>query len=314
MISKLQDLSRRPILVTGSHRSCSSLVGRMIGLSPQIGYIHEPFNYFIERKGICNAEFNKFFTYITDENENLYYRNLSRTISYKYNFLSQVSLVKSVKDVRYLLSEYYHFLQYDLLDSRALVKDPFALFSSEWLAQRFNMDVIILVRHPMAFANSLAKLSWSFPFSHFLEQPLLMRDYLYPFEEEINDYSREEKPLLEQAILLWKLIYYMVYKFSRKYQHWLYIRHEDLASDPEVTFSNIFNYLRIDYTEQLQSSIREHCCTSEDVGSDKNPYLLKRDSQATIGSWKSSYSAAEVSRFRSQVEEISQYFYTDLDW
>lgn len=314
MNSELQIFNQRPILVTGSHRSCSSLVGRMIGLSPGIGYIHEPFNYFIERKGVCNAKFDKFFTYITEENEELYLKDLSRTLSYKYNLISQAKLLKSVKDVRYLLSEYLHFLKFDLLNSRVLIKDPFALFSTEWLAQKFNMDVIILIRHPIAFANSLVKLNWSFPFSHFLDQPLLIRDYLYPFEDEINDYVKQEKPLLQQAIFLWKIIYYMVYKFRQKKQQWLYVRHEDLANNPEVVFFDIFSYLKIDYTEDLQSLIREYCCTSESTGSDKNPYLLKRDSRSTVGSWKSMYSETEISKVRSQVEEVSQYFYTDLDW
>jgi Sulfotransferase family len=314
MTRKNRKSSSRPILVTGSHRSCSSLVGRMIGLSPRIGYIHEPFNYFIGRKGICNANFDKFFTYITDENESFYDRDISRTISYKYNLLSQLGLVKSKGDVKYLLSEYYHFLKYDLLNSRALVKDPFALFSSEWLSQKFDMDVIILIRHPMAFVNSLVKLNWSFPFSHFLEQPLLIKDYLYPFEDEINNYARKEQPLLQQATLLWKVIYYVVYRFKQKYQQWLYIRHEDLASEPEAIFFDIFSYLKIDYTEHLQKSVKEHCCVSEDIGLDSNPYLLKRDSRATIGSWKSNYTDAEISGVRSQVEEVSQYFYTDLDW
>jgi hypothetical protein len=286
----------------------------VIGLSPGIGYIHEPFNFFIERKGICNAKFDKFFTYITEENEGIYLRDLSRTISYNYNLIAQAKLVKSVKDVRYLLSEYFYFLKYNFLGSRALVKDPFALFSSEWLAQKFNMDVIILIRHPMAFIHSLIKLNWSFPFFHFSDQPLLIRDYLYPFETEINDYAKKEKPLLKQAILLWKIIYYMVYKLRQKQQQWLCIRHEDLANNPEAVFFDIFSYLKIDYTEYLQNSIREYCCIREKTSSDENPYLIKRDSRSIIGSWKSIYSESEISKVRSQVEEVSQYFYTDLDW
>ena len=37
-------LGRRPILVTGSHRSGTTWVGKTIALSPSVTYIGEPFN------------------------------------------------------------------------------------------------------------------------------------------------------------------------------------------------------------------------------------------------------------------------------
>src|SRR6476620_4378035 len=37
--------SARPIVVTGTHRSGTTWVGEMIATSPQVAYVHEPFNY-----------------------------------------------------------------------------------------------------------------------------------------------------------------------------------------------------------------------------------------------------------------------------
>lgn len=50
---------------------------------------------------------------------------------------------------------------------RLLIKDPLAYFSSKWFAKSYDMDVLILIRHPAAFAASLKQQGWYFPFSHF---------------------------------------------------------------------------------------------------------------------------------------------------
>lgn len=66
-INTMNSSNKKPILVTGSHRSGSTWVGRMLALSPSVGYIHEPFNI-RHRHGICKAHFEYWFQYICDEN------------------------------------------------------------------------------------------------------------------------------------------------------------------------------------------------------------------------------------------------------
>jgi len=66
--------SKTKILVTGSHRSGTTWVAKMIANSPSVGYIHEPFNPTIYRPGICAAKFRG-FTYISKENEAAFMTN-----------------------------------------------------------------------------------------------------------------------------------------------------------------------------------------------------------------------------------------------
>jgi len=53
---------RKPILVTGSHRSGTTWAGRSLVLAPNTAYIHEPFN--IETNITANA---KPFMAVTDQ-------------------------------------------------------------------------------------------------------------------------------------------------------------------------------------------------------------------------------------------------------
>ena len=65
-------MAKRPILVTGSHLSGTTWVGKMISQSPSVGYIHEPFSPHCE-PGLCGAKFGYWFPYVSDENGSIFY-------------------------------------------------------------------------------------------------------------------------------------------------------------------------------------------------------------------------------------------------
>ena len=74
---------RRPILVTGSHRSGSSWVGQMISLSPRVGYIHEPFALHHHR-GVCAMEVPYWFLDVTPDNAAAFRPYLQETLRFRY--------------------------------------------------------------------------------------------------------------------------------------------------------------------------------------------------------------------------------------
>jgi len=77
-----------------------------------------------------------------------------------------------------------------LRGGRLILKDPIAALSSDWLAGNFELEVVVLVRHPAAFAASLKRLNWRHPFEHFLQQEMLMERYLDPYRAEIASKRR----------------------------------------------------------------------------------------------------------------------------
>lgn len=70
-----------------------------------------------------------------------------------------------------------------------------------------------LIRYPSAFAPSVKRFGWTYPFAHFTEQPLIMRDHLAPFKAEARAYSINEYDPLDHSILLWRLIHHAVYEY-----------------------------------------------------------------------------------------------------
>lgn len=138
------------------------------------------------------------------------------------------------------------------------MKDPIAVFSAETLASLFDMDVIVTIRHPAAIVNSYKALNWNHPFSHFLNQPELMEEHLAPFRPEIEEFAKTEYDIVDQTALLWKLIHYMIIKYRETQTEWIFVRYEDLASDPIEGYRKIFDKIKLPISDRTRHVIQAH--------------------------------------------------------
>ncbi|MGF1524215.1 MAG: sulfotransferase [Leptolyngbyaceae cyanobacterium] len=319
LMSYAMSHAMKPILVTGAHRSGSTWVGRMLASAPQVGYIQEPLNLY-HRPGICGAQVKHWFPYISCENEALYYENIRDTINFRYKVGKELQSVRSLKDLLRAARDYRDFSRYQATQSRPLIKDPLAIFSAEWLASKFEMDVVMLIRHPAAFVASIKSKKWAFPFSHILEQTHLIEAHLHPFAAEIQAYTEVEQDLVDQACLLWKLIHFRISQYQNHHKDWIFKRHEDISLNPLSEFKDICERLNLEFSEAARHTITSHSATKNPVDALKyDPFLflrrhLKRDSKANIFNWKSRLNHSEIARIKEQTHAISSLFYTESDW
>lgn len=309
---------KKPLLVTGAHRSGSTWVGRMIALSPDLVYIHEPFNVnsnaHISPPGIYNVTFDYWFTYITSVNEGRFYKSLKKTIELRYNLPAALRESRHPRDWVGEMRQYIRFARYRFRGMQPLLKDPIAVLSAEWLADRFDMHVVVLIRHPAAFASSVKKKGWTHPFTHFLDQPLLMEEHLGPFEAEIAEYAERPPDIIDQACLLWRIIYYMVSKYKARHSNWIFLRHEDISREPLRYFEMLFAELGLEFTPEIERIITEHSNAANPVEPGRSDNELKRDSRANIWNWKQRLSPMEIAYIRQKVEDVSAEFYAVEDW
>ena len=305
-------VSQKPILITGSHRSGTTWVGSMLAASRTVGYIHEPFNV-IRPPGICRAKFKHWFTYVCSENESMFFKAIRDTLRFRYDLFGAARSARSVTRLRGLAREFASFLMSRAAHARPLLKDPISLFSAEWLASRFDMDVVVMIRHPAGFASSLEKLNWTFPFSHLLEQPLLMRDHLRPFEAEIREYAAGPVDILDQASLLWRIMHHTIAGYRRRHPEWIFVRHEDLSLDPLRGFECLASRLQVELGRRAKDMILK-ASDSKNPGDPADPYAIRRYSRATASIWKERLTPAKIRQIRDHVEDVSRMFYSDRDW
>jgi len=304
--------SQRPILVTGSLRSGTTWAGKMISVASEVGYIHEPFNLEIFM-GVNPRSFEFWFTYLDDADSETYGETFREILDFRYPFAHNASQVRTPRNVAKLLRDQGISAYHRIRNDRPLVKDPIAFFSSDWLAGQFDMQVLVLIRHPAAFCSSLKILNWEIPFNHLLRQLLLMEKYLYPYEKEMVEFERNEKDIIDQGILLWNCIHFTVKKYQEKNADWIFIRHEDLSLDPCDQFRLLYDKLNLKFTQKAKNAIEESSGSHNPVEQIPGKQL-KRDSRKNVTNWKNRLSREEVERIRLKTTDLSSLFYTDSEW
>lgn len=305
----------KPILLTGSHRSGSSWVGRLLAEAPGVGLLYEPFNLepHIRRRNGCKVRFPYWYTYVCEENQDQYLKGLSETLAFHYHFAAQCDSVSSLKDMGRLLRDFTYITSCRLARRRPLMKDPIAALSAEWLANSFDMQVIILVRHPAAFVGSLLIRNWHHPFHHFLEQPLLMERYLNKYRGELEDIVRSSRDIVDQGALLWTMLYDVLSTYIDRNPDWIVVRHEDLSMQPLEGFRKLYTALGLAYSGESEKLIAAHSLDPRPVKRGL-PKAFQRDSRANTTTWKVRLTPADVIRVRKRVEPVAVRYYEDEDW
>ena len=301
----------------------------MIAHARGVAYIHEPFNM-NHRPGLCKAQFDFQFPYICNENEYPYLNHLADCFRFKYQIFDELKFYRSLKEIVRSILNYSRFTKYRILKKRPLIKDPIAIFSAEWLANRFDMDVVVLIRHPAAFAWSLKKVMWSHPFDHFLQQPLLMKRHLYEYKTEIEEFSKNHKNIVDQAILLWNLIHHMILTYQKNNPNWIFVRHEDLSMRPLEEFRTIYSKLGLEFSPDVEEEIKEfsspeiwlnfRTIIKEKIKklkkrlADDHSEKRKRNSRSNLLRWQQRLTEDEIKKVKKETSAIARKFYSEKDW
>ena len=269
-----------PILVTGAHRSGTTWIGKMLALAPGVGYIHEPFSP-VTAPGISSAPFDIFYTRVSPENEDRYLPGLERTLRFEYGYRAQLLAVRSPGGAVRSAQDAIAFSRARRSHARPLVKDPIALLSAEWLAERFGMDVVVTIRHPAAFAASVLRLGWS--------------------------------QSLDEAALRWADLYSAVDGYRDRHADWEFVRHEDASRAPLPTFERLYERLGLELTAHAREEIERHSAHGNPA-QPRSSHAIRVDSAAVAESWRAYFDAAETARLREATREVWPRFYSDEDW
>ena len=190
-----------------------------------------------------------------------------------------------------------------------------APFAAAWIAQLFDAQVVVMIRHPAAFASSLKKLDWQFSFKPWLDQPSLMADLLEPYRAEIQDHYEREVDVVDQAILMWKAMHDVIDGYRKRHPEWRFVRHEDLSAEPIEGFRALYHHLGLTWGERVERGLARY---SSAGNPDEVPAWrhrsVRRDSAAARRTWLRRLTPDEIARVRAGVAGVSERFYGDDDW
>jgi hypothetical protein len=255
----------------------------------------------------------KWYTLISEENEAEYLPAFRAMLGFRYGLWREVRSVRSSKDFLRMGRDFSIFLRGRLLGKRPLIKDPFAVFSAPWFADRLGCRVIVTVRHPAGFASSLKRLNWSFDFHDLLDQPLLMQRWLGVDRAEMELAYADD--VIGQAALLWRVVYRVVARMMKLYPSFIVVRHEDLSLDPVSCYRDLYAALDLDFTPKVEESILKSSSSENPAElSKKKVHAVKLDSRANLANWKKRLSEAEVMHIRKITGKTAKLFYSDEEW
>lgn len=297
------------VLVTGSHRSGTTWVGKSIALHPRVAYVHEPFHGGNPNK-LVGLRPDHWFEYAPGSSR-------EEEIGRRFDDLFSVSpLRRAAQEARLSnlgIGTPVRFLEYLIQGSRRdrlLLKDPLALLSAGWLYERYGLQVVCMIRHPLSFVGSLKKAGWTFGFENLYDQKELMRNVLFPFEEEIWRACSRPWDLAEGGGLLWNILHFVILGYREQYPSWAFVRYEDLAREPVAGFRDLYEVLNLHMSEEIEAEIKTY--TSHDNPAD--PAMTEyrpRDARKGLENWKQRLSPEEAQKVREKTRDLAASFYGD---
>ena len=302
---KGQDKLNNAVLITGIHRSGSTWIGNMLALSPELIYIHEPFQVGIKYHN-PNGIFDHWFEYVENnipedrKNEILdYIVALTSITAHDLKDLRTRQLHKIKRTLNNALKK----TTFSYYKRRVLIKDPIAVFSSVWLYRNIdNLKVVVLIRRPEAFVSSLKKLNWEFDFNEFAGQPGLMNILNSEEKELVLRYAAQKPDIIHQGIALWNIIYRMLFEMKQKYPQWLFVKYEDIIQSPESEFKSIFKFCNVTLDNSILNKILTYSSSEKGNG-------MKKVSAKQADIWEKRISEDEYNLIISNTKSVSQLWY-----
>jgi hypothetical protein len=285
--------SGRPIFVTGNGRSGTSWIGETLGKAPGVVYYREPCNLpaaeqpddtvwarYVPPEGrdpFFESRLGRSFRGLVEEHDSAPFRALARRWSGPY---------------------------------RVVIKEVATFPSVEWVARRWNPEVLLVVRHPCACALSVGNAALDRTerarLTHLLEDDRRKEGHLEPYREHLLS----ARTPLEVSAAIWSAKSVIVSKAHARHDDWRLVRYEDICDDPLGRFRSLYADLGLGWTQEVEAWVEES--TSE---SSEGAFSTRRVSALQRDAWRRTMTPRQIGEVRRIVEGIGLPYYTsDADW
>tara|TARA_Y100000590_G_scaffold420124_1_gene522488 strand:- start:19 stop:939 length:921 start_codon:yes stop_codon:yes gene_type:complete len=251
--------------------------------------------------------------YVNSENEDNYIKYFQNEIKNDFTFTG-ISDVKDIKDLNFLLRRKGRCIWRKIKNFNHQIIADRALLSMEWLHQKFDANIVIIIRHPASYVGSCIRQGYFFDFEReIMDQKNLVNNLFKEYLDEINGVIIGKNDILSQHSLLWKIMYSLVAEYEKKYDNWTIIRLEDINKNPLGEFEKLYNKLGLEFTEFCRQKVIEYSTDSKTETPSNGIDDDKRNSKEMIKAWQK-LPTKDVSKIRSIVDPVSIRWYGNSDW
>jgi hypothetical protein len=318
--------SRGPIHVAGMARAGTSWVAEMLRAAGGFVHLNEPFNPKRppgQSPGILNAAVPVGYIYVADHNAREFRPALHDTFRFRYRHLAELRQNRSWFDLAKMGKYSSAFTMGALRRKRPLLDDPYASLAAPWIAEEFDGQVALLVRHPAAMVASYRKLGYRAHFRHFLDQPHLMADHLEPWRAEMEALV-ETEDRVAQVATFWALLHRVLFDMADRSDRLHIVRYEDLCADPEGEYERLFARMGLVFNDAARAEVvagtngssknQSHSWRVSRHGGLSRTAFRPMDSKSMVRAWEKTISPTEAARIRAITAGVADRCYGPADW
>lgn len=278
-----QTTSGRPIFIAGNGRSGTSWLGATLGLADNTLYYREPCHP--ERNGHrCDAADQIWSQHVLPGEDNPFFAGK----------LDQAFQGWFWRGSGFKITDYVHRIG---RRPRIIIKDVATFSSTTWVADRWDPDVVLIFRHPGAYAASVRRLDQN---NRELNRMRLLLQNPY-VRGSISDTTYEScvaiTDPLAASIASWALRTRLVFDDIKTHPNWHLIHYEELAADPVSMFQALYEDLGLEWTDKIAQTIKATSNANAD-----GKFSTSRVSLTRINGWKKELTSDDVATVRRTLD------------
>jgi hypothetical protein len=179
-------------------------------------------------------------------------------------------------------------------------------FAAEWIHTKYNAKVVFILRNPLALVASCKQVDWGVPFDRLAHQDELLNAYVPSYKKQAKEYAKGKHTKLEETTLLYNMVYEKAYELSQKYPDWIFIKHEDISTNPQEEFRTLFDKLGLDYSQKVEAKVNELTNAKNKAESGKERiHSLHRKSKDVTELWKKRLTKEEIAYVTKSCKKVA---------
>jgi len=310
--------TQRPILVTGCPRSGTTFVGKVIGQSPEVFYIYEPFNdeaphhldlperfVALGASGAeTGAETGGHGTALDAQIGDMI--ALGRpAVRWRKAMLGALEFKAREPDLagRLAAREFAYRRESFARASRVCIKDPLAFFAAEYLADAHDAQVVVMVRHPASVISSYLALDWPSEMGAIEGRDLALDDAA--LAAEVAGFDPAARPNIDGLILQWRLFATATLELAERRPDWIFVIHDDLCLDPETHMRAMFDALGLTFGDAIAGRLRRDTThAAPESVQNHSQHRHRRNSRELVDGWRDRLEPAVADRIMAETEVL----------
>ncbi|HEY8458508.1 MAG TPA: sulfotransferase [Actinopolymorphaceae bacterium] len=292
---------RNIVVVTGPHRSGTTIMGRLLLHASRTFLVYEPFNVDWGLEGVphrypylraqdVDHPAAQVLRHFLRTGEGQWLGDGRRLPAHHRRMRANRNNIRGMRPLGYT----------------AIVKDPFMMLSLGWINQALSTNpVVVTLRHPCAWVASLVRRSMH---PRAAVRSFRAQDgYGDPVVREILDQRDwEQADVIDAGAATWAILVRMLDVQAEAGARFHLVKMEDFASDPYAVILQTYEKVSLTPPRNLERIVEEYTGAHNVVTPDEPVlHVLRRNSAALVDAWRTKLSAQEQKRVREITEPMA---------